>query len=210
MVGRRDVGDQSVDAVGDALLRLRRLGDPADGGRGHVGAADDVLERIEISDATIYADNVFDLRTNPATVVLERVRVVGFDCGAGSSSAFDTRGSAWLVRDSRIEVGYGRHPSSGSLFDVRTSALLARFENCVLANLDVPSRHLQERATLVFDRCSFPGTREPEGFFTDPPNGVVLSGCTFTLAERDERGQPVIEKHDLDELFPGWKTAAQR
>ncbi|MBI5432356.1 MAG: hypothetical protein HZA52_05970 [Planctomycetes bacterium] len=170
----------------------------------------DVLERLEISDATIFAGNVVDLRTKPATVVLERVRIVGFDTGAGGSSAFDTEGSAWLVRDSRIEVGYGRHPNYGALFDVRTPALLARFENCVLANLAVPSQQLRDRATLVFESCSFPSTLEPASFFARPPDGVVMNRCTFTLAERDASNQPVVEKRNLDELFPGWKSAAQR
>lgn len=170
----------------------------------------DVVERIEISDLTLFGDRVFDLRTKPSTVVLDRVRVAGFDCGAGGSSAFDSNAGAYLVRDSRIEVGYGRSPNYGALFNGSTSALLARFENCVLSGVAIPSHELRDRATVVFERCTFPNTLEKESFFAGPPDGVVLNGCSFTLAARNEQNWPVLEKHDLDDLFPNWRNAIRR
>ncbi|MCE9595585.1 MAG: hypothetical protein K8S98_15465 [Planctomycetes bacterium] len=163
----------------------------------------DRVERIELSDLTLFATNVFDLRHDFATIVLERVRVVGFDCGAGSSAAFDTHGNALLARDCRIEGGYGRGPGDGRLFDVRTPALLARFENCVLSRVAIEARLLRERSTVVFDHCAFLETTEPSETFVSPPRGLVLVACRATSPNGDDDSAQL----DLNDLFPGWRQA---
>lgn len=165
------------------------------------------VERIEISDATLHAGYLFDLRRELATIVLDRVRIVGFDQGAGSSCAFATAGNALYVRDSRIEGGYGRAPSSGVIFDVRTPALLARFDRCVLSRLAIPARRLYERSTVVFVDCRFDDILEPDATFATPPNGLVFENCSHTSALNDRADRTTTPKRDLNELFPGWEHA---
>lgn len=162
------------------------------------------IERIEISDATLSADYLFDLRTQLATIVLERVRIVGFDAGAGSSCVFATNGNALVVRDSRIEGGYGRNPGSGTLFDIRTPALLARFDRCTLSGLAIPQSWLRSGSTVLFSQCSFVDVTEPEATFAPPHRGLRFERCTQTYAARDENGWQQVPRLDLNDLFPGW------
>ena len=162
------------------------------------------IERIEISDATLLSDYLFDMRSQLATIVLERVRIIGFDVAAGSSCAFATDGTALLVRDSRIEGGYGRHPGSGHLFDIRTPALLARFDRCILSGLAIPDSWLRDGSTLLFNQCSFRDLTEPPSTFSKPKQGLRFVDCSQSFVSRDETGEYPLPKLDLNDLFPGW------
>ncbi|MCK6447766.1 MAG: hypothetical protein L6Q99_15345 [Planctomycetes bacterium] len=165
------------------------------------------VERIEISDVTLKTEYMFDLRSELATIVLDRVRIVGFDAGAGASCVLATAGNALHVRDSRIEGGYGRLPGSGVLFDVRTPALLARFDRCVLSGLAIPTQHLRDRSTVVFSNCRFDDTLEPDESFASGKAGRVFVDCSHTTAPLGPHGRPLPPKRDLNELFPGWESA---
>jgi len=65
----------------------------------------DSLRNFAIRDCTVHTNNhyLFDQRVKPAAVRFERVRVVGFDMGAGASCVFGT-----------AALGPGRRPFWGS------------------------------------------------------------------------------------------------
>ncbi|HUR26829.1 MAG TPA: hypothetical protein VM509_01475, partial [Planctomycetota bacterium] len=70
------------------------------------------LRRFSIRDCTVFTNNnyLFDQRGGPATILLERITVLGFDMGAGGSCALGFAGSTGLVllaRDCRFLGGYG-------------------------------------------------------------------------------------------------------
>lgn len=162
------------------------------------------IERVEFSDATLSTKYLFDLRSELATIVLERVRMVGFDVGAGGSCVFSTNGNTLVMRDSRVEGGYGRNPGSGNLFDIRTRALLARFDRCTFSGLEIPADGLYAGSTVLFSQCTFVDALDPEMTFTHPRPGLRFERCTQTFAARDENGWQKVPKLDLNDLFPGW------
>ena len=139
-----------------------------------------------------------------AIVALDRVRLTGFDMGAGASTAFGTQGLILRVRDSIITGGYGRHPEHGTLFDVRTHALLARFESSRLSVINLGLHHIRDRATVVFDDCQLTDILDAP-YNASPPPGVQFVGTEAGGAVGGPPGIP--RRFDLDELFPGWEDA---
>ncbi len=163
------------------------------------------LVNFAIRDCTVFTDNdyLFEIQPN-ASIILQRVRVIGFDMGAGASCAFGTDGLALHAIDSRFEGGYGRSPEHGRLFDVRTDALLARFDRCRFSLVNVLD-HVRNGATVVFDGCTFHDILDDEQGFLSKRAGVVLRNCSYSWL--GDRQAPKLE---LDELFPGWREAAGR
>ncbi len=181
-------------------------------------SADERLRNFTLRDCTVFTDNeyLFDLRREAAGIRLERVRLTGFDTGAGKSCAFGTEELALLAVDSLFVAGYGRHPEYGRLFDVRTDALVARFENCRFEGLQLDLERTRPGATVVFETCTFIDLSDYE----DPRRvqearaGIVFDSCSFQGKGRWE-GQPGGEPWepvalDLNDLFPGWRDALQR
>ncbi|MEQ8766669.1 MAG: hypothetical protein RL885_22335 [Planctomycetota bacterium] len=159
------------------------------------------VERLRIEDLTLDGSRhgVFDLRTGSLVLDIERVRIVGFDRGAGGSNIFSVAESPSLIRarQCRFEGGYGRSPGGGHLF--RWSAkLLASFEDCRFETfflvLDDASR---TESRLLFQNCSFDRMRDD---FTKSHSGVQLRGSR--IGEPFDPRKVSEYRRDLKELFP--------
>jgi hypothetical protein len=157
----------------DATLLL--LDHPSTNGR---------LRNFTLRDCTVFTDDPF--QSAPAAMRLERVRVIGFDCGAGGSSLFAGDSLALLARSSRFEGGYGRAPWSGNLFDVRSPALLARFEGCRIDGVALPMVFTHPGSSVAFVDCSL--TDLLDGPEHRAHGGIVFPGSTvaFFPGERAE------------------------
>ncbi|MBK6939335.1 MAG: hypothetical protein IPH13_03885 [Planctomycetes bacterium] len=154
------------------------------------------LERITIRDCTVFVPSgcVFDLRTEPALIRLERVRIVGYDCGAGGSCAFATAATMMWLSDCQILDRFGHHPG-GRIFDLRTDGVLIRLDRCRIENTefgDVPSG-----STVLFNSCTLRGARR----FPEAEDGIEYRGCSIEKATTNE--DPPARS--LNELFPDWE-----
>lgn len=173
------------------------------------------VRRLEVRDCTIFtADNyLIDQRQGEMTMLLQRVRVVGTDFGAGAMCVFSFGdGAVVLARDCRFEGGYGRDPGYGQLFSFRSDApVAARLERCMVSRLHLTIEGIRGGTTLVFDACRLDQMLtfyEQSQLFDDPPPGLVLaSGTTVTLHDREDGEVP---KLDLNDLFPDWKERMER
>jgi hypothetical protein len=162
------------------------------------------VQRFAIEDCTVFAaGGITDLRSGaPGVLSLRRVRVIGFDCGAGSAVAFYLFGGSVLHASAcRFEGGYGRAPQSyANLLDAR-SVCLARFDQC------------------VFDRMGLDAARGPSFAFVDcsmqelldtPDSGMSLVNCRITEMEEGKRWDGDYRRRDLNTLFPDWQRRLQR
>lgn len=161
------------------------------------------LVRFHIEDCTIYCENaITDVRSNPAVLSLHRVRVVGFDCGAGGSCAFyGSEGFALLATDCRFEAGYGRAPGSYAYLMSTDGAPLARFVRCSFERMslgDARSRSVQ------FDSCTM------HELLDEAPDGPRYRGCRITLCDQQRKWDADYRRRDLNELFPQWRERLQR
>ncbi|MHC4549869.1 MAG: hypothetical protein ACYTEZ_13935 [Planctomycetota bacterium] len=166
---------------------------------------DEISTRTEIHsltfrDLTIDCGNDYftDLRRDePATVRLERCRVVRFDMGAGGSVMLAARVAAFYATECRFEAGYGRSPGSGNLF--RTGGGLVRLERCVIRG---PFRSVYDRqASYVFARCEFRGTPD---YASSPPDHVRFQECWFGPPAPKPSGRTPLP---LSEINPTWGEA---
>jgi len=185
------------------------------------------LQRFSIRDCTVFTSGnyLFDQREAPATVLLERVRVVGFDSGAGGSCAlgFPSGGLVLLARDCRFEGGYGNSPQHGHLMDVRSPALIMRMERCRIDRVTLGADRLASGSTFALWQCTLGDLLDPQVRFA-----TQLERREF---EQDLRAKPGLQfqattiaffdnaawnlaptawevpARDLNELFPGWKQA---
>ena len=158
------------------------------------------LRRLAIEDCTVYADNALVDSRQATVLALRRVRVVGFDCGAGSSVAIYASGTAAvLAQDCRFEGGYGRSPSSGNLINT-DGTLLARFESCLFDRMGL---QYVRAASTVFANCTM------TDLLGQLPSGPVYENCRVQPNELYRLGQwqQVEEtlRRDLDTLFPQWQ-----
>lgn len=170
------------------------------------------IRNFTLRDCTVHTDGnyLFDHRSGAATVTLERVRVVGFDSGSGSSCAISMNDGVVLsVRSCHFEGGFGRSPGSGDVFDMRTDALVARFDDCFMQHVGLGFDHIRPNATVLFVNCRL------ENIFTwsdlletiEFHAGIELVATTLTLHKKVE-GQSL--KRDLHELFPAWQQRLER
>lgn len=169
------------------------------------------LMGLSIRDCTIFTDGnyLFDQRSGSATVTLDRVRVVGFDSGAGGSTALYFReGVALQARDCVIAGGYGRSPASGGLFDVRHDALLARFERCTIDRVNLRIEHVQPNATIVFANCDLRDLAawQPPGPAIEAHAGIEAYGTSIAVWDGPTTPRDHDFERDLNELFPDWKA----
>jgi len=164
------------------------------------------LRNFALRDCTIFVtDGLFDLRREPALVRMDRVRMVGQDCGHGGCSMFSAPSIALLATDCEFLGGYGSSPGNGELFDAR-GGVLKRFDRCRIVDQFVGFEHLPGSATVVFDRCELLGALEPVEQLAQAKAGVKLVGCVVTYAEKGAKPA----KRDLDDLFPQWKQRLER
>ena len=191
--------------------------------------ADKPLKRFSIRDCTVFTNDnyLFDQRGAPATVLLERVRVIGFDTGAGSSCAlgFSGGGLVLLARDCRFEGGYGRSPQHGQLMDIRSSALVVRMERCRIDRTTLGADRLYPGSTLAFWQCTLSDLLDPQVRFAGAEQrqafeqslrataGLVFQATSITFFDNAAHDlAPTswdVPARDLNELFPGWKQALE-
>jgi hypothetical protein len=179
---------------------------------------DMALVDFGLADLTVHSENdyLFQLR-EPASIVLDRVRVVGYDSGAGGSYAFYATQLALLARDSVFEGGYGRGPQGGNL--LRDDVLIARFERCRFDQTTIGFSMLRsDEDAAVFVDCDF--TRLMDWGGEESVERTIRSNVAIALQDSPrayfERvdpadGSPVQPpKKDLGALFPDWEARARR
>lgn len=163
------------------------------------------LDRLTLRDCTIYGPYLLSLRGQASQVLVERVRMVGFDEGESSGICLTLERTALLMRDCRFEAGYGKNAKGiATLFDVRRDSVLARFEGCRFDGLRLGLQYLDPRATVVFDGCTMTDLRDAQDPLTLDRPGIRLVDCSVSMGNPD--GVPV-QGRDLEQLFPGWQQA---
>ncbi|MHC5009781.1 MAG: hypothetical protein ACYTG6_02395 [Planctomycetota bacterium] len=166
----------------------------------------DDVHSLTFRDLTIHTgDNYLEsMRTNPYTLRLDSVRVIGFDMGAGGSDMLSGSVGAFYATDCRIEAGYGRSPGSGNLFDVR-GTLLARLEDCVIRG---PFRSVYYQwggAAQVFDHCEFVDMDSGihmRRHLENPGAMVRFVDCTFEFLPEDAPRRR--ERRPVTDINPAW------
>lgn len=168
----------------------------------------DKLDRFELRDCTVMSScDAIDLRA-AGVWRAERVRFIGFDCGAGGCGVFDVgRGGVLELESCRIEGGFGRNPGDGCLFDARSSAMLARIDHCTFDGLRLSSNQWGYGMTVVFDHCRMENMLDAALPIDHEEDGLVLIATTIGLRPEDA-GR--LAKRDLAELFPAWVTPTKR
>lgn len=165
-------------------------------------SARSAVDRFEIEDCTVFSESgITDMRQHAAVLSLRRVRVVGFDCGAGSAVALYLFGkSALLAVDCRFEGGYGRAPGGfANLMDTR-SLCLARFERCLFDRMGLDDAG----ATARFVGCEM---RELLGA---PPAASTYENCRITVIDAQRHWDAEYRRRDLNTLFPQWRERLGR
>jgi len=155
------------------------------------------LERFAIEDCTVFADGgIADVRSAPSVVALRRVRLVGFDCGAGGSYAMSlNQGCALQALQCRFEGGYGRNPGGYANLMRNTSPLVARFDSCTFERMSLDHAL---GASVLFVGCVM-------NDMVDEPRGVELASCSVTVLPQELRWSDEARRRDLNDLFPGWR-----
>ena len=186
--------DLSVEGAGmdETLVRLDEI------------RTRDEIRNLTFRDMTIDCGNrsLTDLWDKPASIRLERCRVIRFDNGAGGSVMLDGMSAAFYATDSRIEGGFGRAPGFGNLFRVR-SGLVVRMERCTIRG---PLRSIYDadgEAAYVFLSCSFEeldASLRP--LVERPAHGVAFEGCRFSFVEPGTARERAVRT--LRELNPDW------
>lgn len=164
------------------------------------------LVNFTLRDCTVFLGSyLFDLRRENASLQLERVRLVGFDTGAGGSYLFSTRGIAVQARDSRFEGGYGRSPQHSRFFRYSGADQLFRFQNCTFARMELDLTRAKD-ATIVFDHCLLEDLLDRPWEDSKLPPGVRLLGTRVGYLAREGNGHPQPPTLDLNDLFPNWEA----
>jgi hypothetical protein len=166
------------------------------------------LDRFELRDCTVLSNcDAIDLRA-AGVWRAERVRFIGFDCGAGGCGVFDVGGGAVLeMKSCRIEGGFGRNPGDGCLFDSRSSVMLVHIEDCTLDSLHLSAVQWGRGMTVVFDRCRLVNMLDDSLPVDRAHDGLVLNATTMELRPADA-GR--LQKRELAELFPAWFQPTKR
>jgi len=160
-----------------------------------------------IRDATIDVQSS-GLFSGPAGVlVLERVRLIGWDSGAGGSTAIDRRnGGIIVVRDSEIIDGFGRAPGRGTAVYLHDGATV-RFER---SRIDlVGSKFSGYGGTLLLLDTTVNGIdpAEVERLEKSGKKGkFVLRGGVLNAraATNPKESPPRPERRPLSDLNPSW------
>ncbi|MBL8900173.1 MAG: hypothetical protein JNM84_21260 [Planctomycetes bacterium] len=154
--------------------------------------------RFAFRDLTIDVPSLyfFDHRQGAVSLRLERVRVVGFDTGAGGSLAFGLNdGALLLATQCEFLGGYGSYPGSGNLW--RGSNFIARFDNCRFALVNLELNHLGHGRAL-FRSCTFEEMRSDPQLASS--SRARFDGCT-TGALLDPAQQLPLPQKRLGDLF---------
>jgi hypothetical protein len=157
-------------------------------------------------DLTVHCnDNYFVDFRKGFTLRLERCRVIGFDMGAGGSTAFRGGAGVLYATDSRIEAGFGRAPYAGNLWRVGT--LLARLERCTIVGPvgDVTPR---SPSLVVYDGVRFVDLepREEKQLRAPRTDGVRLLDCRFEQSGQGVDRRRKRQRRNVSEINPAWKV----
>lgn len=199
-------GTYDVRAIADALRRRVRCVSIVGAGmdrtllRGSDIQPNEPLDRFELRDCTFESScDAIDLSV-AGVWRAERVRFVGFDCGAGGCGVFYVGHGAILELEScRIEAGFGRNPGDGCLFDVRTSAMVARLHACTIRSVSIDVRTWPSGVTVLFDGCRLEDLPGPVAERGD--GGIALRSTTVGVRASDA-GRVAARK--LSEINPAW------
>jgi hypothetical protein len=160
---------------------------------------------LTFRDFTFWNDGpLLDLRgDSQSTITLERVRLAGFDNGAGGSNALSLVATAFRATDCVFAGGYGDSPYYGSLLDVRVDGLLARFDRCRFEHLTFWHR-ARDSWRLLFTDCTFDHVAHSWQNRSKLPPGVEFLPGTPTFGDPVPPGENPPAR-DLNALFPGWR-----
>ena len=164
---------------------------------------------LTFRDLTIHADDNYVVQFRQGfTLRLERCRVIGFDMGAGGSTAFNGRDGALYATGCRIEAGFGKSPWRGNLWRVN-GVFLARLEDCTIVG-PIGDLDTRRNGLIVYDRVQFVDLEAHERKKLEHGRGVRLIDCRFEhagdpLAKRFKR-----DERDVAELNPAWADAKKR
>lgn len=163
----------------------------------------EALERFTLEDCTVFTTNCGAVSTSRGanTLTLRRVRLTGFDCGAGGSYALYLRSAAILAVGCRFESGYGRNPGGYANLLRQSGPLVARFEGCTFERVDLAGA---VRPGVVFSRCTM------TELLDEPGEGPLYEACSITVMEPELRWNAEHRTRDLDLLFPGWEARLER
>jgi hypothetical protein len=160
------------------------------------------LERFTVEDCTVFAHHsLADVRSGPTVLTLRRMRLIGFDCGAGGSCALTLRASAIAAEQCRFEGGYGRNPTGLANLLRRGGPLVARFEGCLFERLNLDG---SVQAGVVFADCVMNDLLE------QPGPGPLYENCRITVLSPEQCRDEVTRRRDLNELFPDWEARSRR
>ncbi len=161
------------------------------------------LERFTLEDCTVFTTRcgIVDTRRGANTLVLRRVRVTGFDCGAGGSCALNTKSAALHALGCRFESGYGRNPEGFANLLRHSGPLVARFEACTFERIALADA---VRPGVVFAHCTM------TELLSEPGDGPLYDSCSITIMPPDLRWNAEHRTRDLDDLFPGWEARLER
>ena len=160
---------------------------------------------LTFRDVTIHCnDNYFTYFRRGFTLRLERCRVIGFDMGAGGSTAFNGKDGALFATDCHIEAGFGRAPYRGNLWRVR-GVFLARLERCTIVG---PIDDLEPRGNeglIVYDNCRFVDVEDRERKQLESHKGVRLLDCRFEVRDDLTKKRRARKARDVSEITPTWE-----
>ena len=159
------------------------------------------MQRFAVEDCTVFADGLLDVRSGPSVVTLTRVRLVGFDCGAGGSVALDVRQVALRAVRCRFEGGYGRAPAHGASVLRTSGARLAQFDQCVFERVSLDDA---DSSSVLFVDCNFTDMLERQ------PEQPTFRNCRYNMIPRDKSRDAEYLRRDLNALFPQWQQFLQR
>lgn len=133
--------------------------------------------------------------------LFERVRILGWDSGAGGSTALSLRSSACVVlRDSEVLDGFGRSPGRGTVASLNAGVILC-FER---SRLDLRGSELGlSGGSIRFVESSATGLRSKELEGPRWKRCVTSIHSTFTAGEPDGSSRV---RRSLTELNPQWST----
>jgi hypothetical protein len=155
---------------------------------------------FSIRNLTLFANCDFiDQRGEPLTLTLERVRVTGFDCGAGSQTALNSWTGALLTAvDCEFAGGYGRSPEHGG-YAIGGRSFVARFDRCRFERCAL-WHSAPSQSTILFRACTFSNVaRDP---LLDAGPTIRFTGCNVESVRKPE--DPPLPALKLSDLFPAY------
>jgi len=158
------------------------------------------VHRLAIEDCTVFAGGLMDARTGPAVVSLTRVRLIGFDTGAGGSCGLYVEQTALRAVGCRFESGYGANPGGYANLLRSSKARLVRFERSSFERVSLANANTD---TVRFIDCTLVDMLDAQ------PAQPTFRNCRYTTIAEEKRWDADYRRRDLNALFPQWKERLQ-